>query len=157
VRWKVRYTLLAGLLLSSCFAAATDYRFQCSDRLDRFTCERRVSMLRHIIERQGSAMPVGWTWLLVADSDWPLLKERYRLRNDFAFTHVGERRTVVNALLFERFERSTWEWAVAHETAHVVCDLVNEGTTDRVAIGLARRRPLDLQTACPSTRTVAAD
>ena len=133
-----------------------EYRFQCSDRLDRFTCQRRIDTLRHIIERQGSRMPADWTWTLVADSDWPELSRRFQLKYEIAFTRVAERRTVINALLFEKFDRSVWEWAVAHETAHVICDLVDERATNRVAFNLAGRTS-NSGILCPKSSAVEAD
>jgi hypothetical protein len=109
------------------------YQFQCSPQVDQWVCERQIATVRNIVERQSAGLPAGWTWLVVADSEWPALQRRYGLKHDFAFTHMGERRTVFNSLLFQHFDRPVWEWAVAHESAHVVCDLLNEDATERAA------------------------
>src|SRR5262245_42479205 len=94
--WAPALVAFALLLSSSAAEISRSYRFECSDRLDRPTCEQRMDTLRRIIARQGSTMPAGWTWTLVADADWPSLTKRYHLQHDFAFTHMGEHRTVIN-------------------------------------------------------------
>lgn len=131
------------------------YRFECSANLDGPTCERQIEVLRGIVERQHTPLPEGWSWLVVADSDWPSLQQRYRLRYDFAFTHMGERRIVLNSLLFQRFGRPVWEWAVAHETAHAACDLVDDKMADRVAQELTYRGFTSLEKTCREFTTEA--
>jgi hypothetical protein len=131
------------------------YHFECSANLDRPTCDRQLELLREIVERQHAPLPAGWSWLVVADSDWPSLQQRYRLKYDFAFTHMSERRIIFNSLLFQRFGRPIWEWAVAHESAHVACDLVDEKMADRVAQELAYRGFISLEKSCRAFITEA--
>jgi hypothetical protein len=118
------------------------FQFQCSPKMDKWICERQIAVVRNIVERQNAGLPAGWIWLVVADSEWPALQQRYHLKHDFAFTHMGERRTVFNSLLFQQFNRPVWEWAIAHESAHVACDLVDDDAAERVARELAHRGSL---------------
>jgi hypothetical protein len=141
--WGPLLVAFALITIGSAQQPVSPYRFQCSDKIQRSICDERIEILRRIISRQGSLMPAGWTWTLVADADWPFLTKRYHLQHDFVFTHMGERRTFLNVLLFEGFRGSTWEWAVAHETAHVVCDLVDDREADRVADRLLKKKPMD--------------
>lgn len=134
-RWLV-VGLVSVVLVANAVAARKPelpYFFQCSSKVDTWVCERQKETVRKILERQGVPLPTGWTWLVVADSEWPALQARYRLKHDYAFTHMGERRTVLNSLLFQQFDRPVWEWAIAHESAHVACDLVDEDEAERVA------------------------
>ncbi len=134
-RWLV-FAVLSFFLVPNAVArskAEPPYHFHCSAKVDSWTCERQLGLVRRIIERQKAPLPANWTWLVVDDSEWPVLRQRYRLKHDFAFTHMGERRTVFNSLLFRVFERPVWEWAVAHESAHITCDLVDDSMADRVS------------------------
>ena len=135
LRWFV-FVLSSAVLAGSAAAARKpelQYQFNCSAKVDQWVCERQITTLRNIVERQSPPLPAGWVWLVVADSEWPALQRRYHLKHDYAFTHMGERRTVFNSLLFQQFDRPVWEWAVAHESAHVACDLVDDEAAERVA------------------------
>jgi hypothetical protein len=61
---------------------------------------------------------------------------------------MSERRIIFNSLLFQRFGRPIWEWAVAHESAHVACDLVDEKMADRVAQEFSHRSFISLEKSC---------
>ena len=125
--------LFIAVNASAAGEAEPAHKFQCSPKVDPWVCGRQIAAVRGIVERQNLPMPLGWTWVVVADSEWPALQQRYRLKHDYAFTHMGERRTVLNSLLFQQFDRPVWEWAIAHESAHVVCDLVDDEAAERVA------------------------
>lgn len=122
----------------------------CSQRLHAFICARQEEALRDILEKQAVPLPSDWRWLIVSEAEWRLVKEYYGLKYDYAFTHVGERRTVLNSALFERFDVSTWRWAVAHESAHVVCDFEDERLAERAASRILRHGFVSADKTCYS-------
>lgn len=149
LRWILAVVFLVlGVSASAARKPGLSYQFQCSPKVDQWLCDRQIAVVRKIVERQNAHLPAGWVWLLVSDSEWPALQQRYRLKHDYAFSHLGERRTVFNSLLFQQFDRPVWEWAIADESAHVTCDLIDEDATEEVAHELASTGFMSFEKSC---------
>lgn len=153
--WLVAVLFFIAGSASAAHKPDLPYQFQCSPKVDTWVCERQMSMIRHIVELQNAPMPAGWSWVVVADSEWPALQRRYGLKHGYAFTHMGERRTVFNSLLFQQFDRPVWQWAIAHESAHVVCDVMDDETAEKVAHELMFARLASPEESCAKLTTEA--
>lgn len=90
-----------------------------------------VATVEALIHRQG-LLPDDYVVILVAGSDWQRVTKAFSVDTPFGFTLLTNKRLYLNSALMSQ-AGSLPALVVAHETAHVVCNVLSESGANRAA------------------------